>query len=256
MKWLIYFFVGLAIGLWIAVVVLFLLPEREQNIQVTVSADGSKSSMRTLWVPGGDDVYRCSNNDHGGGLVEDHGRGTVDDHGRGTVDDHGRGTVDDHGGGVVEDGAAHVPAPTGGLLSDSRGYQDFWCDLNDYGGPVVKHRDGRVVAVAMPVGPEYKCIKDLNGDAVVVTEGDDNELIPVEIDHGGGVVDDHGRGTVEDSGVQTSPAAGEDGCTGITDSCSTGSDVLTGTNFVYCMVVFPDSDPIIVNIDGVEVPSN
>ena len=251
MKTLIYVFVGLAIGLWIAVVILFLLPERKQNIHVTVSADGMQSSLRTLWIPSGDDVYRCSNNDHGGGLVEDHGRGSVDDHGRGSVDDHGRGSVDDHGGGVVEDGAAHVPAPTKDLLGDSRSYQEFWCDLNDSGGPVVRHRDGRVVAVAMPAktdDKEYKCGKDLNGDAVIMYEGDDGTMYVAEVDHGG-VMNDHGRGSVDDSGVRKTPAAGVNGCTQ-SENCNDVSPYLTGADFVYCMVAFPDTDPVIVNIDG------
>lgn len=248
MKWFIYLFVGLAIGLWVAVAVLFLIPEREKTIHVTVSGDGMLSPDRTLWIPGGDDVYRCSNNDHGGGLVEDHGRGTVDDHGRGSVDDHGRGSVDDHGGGVVEDGAAHVPAPTKDLLGDSRAYQEFWCDLNDYGGPVVKHRDGRTVAVALPIGKDYKCAKDLNGDAMAVSEKD-GELFLVEVDHGGGVVDDHGRGSVDDSGVRRTPAADVDGCSG-SENCSDVDPAMTGREFVYCMVVYPDSDPVLVNIDG------
>lgn len=257
MKWLIYVFVGLAIGLWIAVAVIFLIPGQSKTIHVTASLDGAQLAMKTLWVPGGDGIYRCSNNDHGGGLVEDHGRGTVDDHGRGSVDDHGRGSVDDHGrgsvddhgGGVVEDGAAHVPAPTKELLGDPRGYQDFWCDLNDHKGPVVKHRDGRVVAVAMPVGKDYKCVKDLNGDAVVV----DNQNNRIEVDHGGGVIDDHGAGSVDDSGVQRTPAAGVNGCTDV-DHCEDANPNMIGKDFVYCMVVFPDTDPIIVNLDGVEVP--
>ncbi len=256
MKTLIYVFVGLAIGLWVAVVVLFLLPEREHNIHVTVSAEGVQSSLRTLWIPSGDDVYRCSNNDHGGGLVEDHGRGSVDDHGRGSVDDHGRGSVDDHGGGVVEDGAAHVPAPTKDLLGETRGYQEFWCDLNDYGGPVVRHRDGRVVAVAMPAETDdgkYQCAKDLNGDAVILYKGDDDNMYMAQVDHGGGIVDDHGRGSVDDSGVRTTPAPDVNGCTE-SENCEGARPELIGAGFVYCMVVFPDTEPVIVNIDGDVLP--
>lgn len=258
--------VALAIGLWLAVVILFLLPEREHKVHVTVSADGSLSSLRTLWIPSGDDVYRCSNNDHGGGLVEDHGRGSVDDHGRGSVDDHGRGSVDDqgrgpvddHGGGVVEDGAAHVPAPTRTLLGDSRGYQEFWCDLNDYGGPVVKHRDGRVVAVAMPAKSsdrQYQCGKDLNGDAVILYKGQDNKMYMAQVDHGGGIVDDQGRGPVDDSGMRSPPPPNANGCTG-SENCEGVRPDLIGADFVYCMVAFPDSNPVIVNIDGEVLPGN
>lgn len=241
MKWTT-FLAGLAIGLWIAVVVLFLWP-REQTPPYVVQygAPGAPAvHAKTLWIPSGDGVYRCTNNDHGGGVVEDHGRGVVEDHGRGTVEDHGGGVVEDHGGGVVEDGAAHVPAPTG-----NRGYQEYWCDLNPAGGPLVRDRSGRIVVVAMPTEPGYQCRRDANGHASVWTAVEINgetRLRKVDVDHGGGVVEDHGRGTVEDSGggVEAPPVT----LAGLTP------DVPAGADRHYCMVANADSAPVIVDADG------
>jgi len=234
------FLIGLAIGLWIAVVALLLMPSEDDQPYIVVSGStpATQSAGKSLWIPSGDGVYRCTNNDHGGGIVEDHGGGVVEDHGGGTVEDHGGGVVEDHGGGNVEDGSAHVPAPP-----DGRGYQQFWCDLNQIGGPVVKHRDGRVVTVAMPIEGGFTCERDPSGNAIVVNS--EGEL--VEIDHGGGTVEDHGGGTVEDSGL------------GSTTADDTANDLLTeeedpsqltGTDRVYCMVLERTSDPLIVDVDG------
>ena len=249
------FFIGLAIGLWIAVVAFLLRPVEDQQPYIVVSGatGGAQSASNSLWIPSNDGVYRCTNNDHGGGVVEDHGRGVVEDHGGGTVEDHGGGTVEDHGGGTVEDhgggnvehGAAHVPAPVA-----ERGYQQYWCDLNQYGGPIVRHRDGRIVVVAMPVadalpgtGP-FTCERDPSGNAVVVNSSNEH----VDVDHGGGTVEDHGGGTVEDSGSgKTTPTSFA------ADSLLDGQEEasqLTGTQRVYCMVLERDSAPQIVDVDG------
>ncbi|MCP4048173.1 MAG: hypothetical protein GY732_19530 [Gammaproteobacteria bacterium] len=228
------FLAGLAIGLWIAVVVLFLIPRDDEPSYIVVAgAPGqTTASLKTLWLPSGDGVYRCTNNDHGGGIVEDHGRGVVEDHGGGNVEDHGGGNVEDHGGGNVEDGAAHVPAPV-----TDRGYQQYWCDLNHLGGPVVKDRDGRVVAVAMPREGVYTCEKDPSGNAVVVTLN--NKV--VTIDHGGGNVEDSDSIDV-DSGVGVDTP-------GTFNPAGTGT--LAGAERLYCAVLTRDSDPTIVTVDGV-----
>jgi hypothetical protein len=240
MKWTT-FLAGLAIGLWIAVVVLFLIPRKDEPSYIVVpGASGSTiASSNTLWMPSGDGVYRCTNNDHGGGIVEDHGRGVVEDHGGGKVEDHGGGNVEDHGGGNVEDGSAHVPAPVTG-----RGYQQYWCDLNKLGGPVVKDRDGRVVAVAMPWEGVFTCWHDPSGNAVVLNSL--GEL--VTIDHGGGKVEDSGGMRVEDSneGVST-PASFS------ASSSAASTETLPGAERLYCMVLTRESAPMIVNVDGVAV---
>jgi hypothetical protein len=235
------FLAGLAIGLWVAVLVLFLIPKRDEPRYVVVPGASAPAyvTARTLWVPSGDGLYRCTNNDHGGGVVEDHGRGVVEDHGRGTVEDHGRGTVEDHGGGNVEDGAAHVPAPLQG-----RGYQQFWCDLNKHGGPVVRERDGRVVAVGMPVNGKYHCMRDSSGNALVV----DEDKVPIDIDHGGGTVEDHGRGTVEDFGDDHKTVDNFDPFSLL--QANENPDELTGSDRVYCLVEKPDSDPVVVDVNG------
>jgi hypothetical protein len=230
------FLAGLAIGLWIAVVALFLIPQQLDREYVVVSGSPDTAyggGVKTLWVPSGGGLYRCTNNDHGGGVVEDHGRGNVDDHGGGNVEDHGGGNVEDHGGGNVEDGAAHVPAP-----KENRGYQEFWCDLNRYGGPIVRARDGRIVSVAMPVQGEFICAKDVSGNAVVTDS--DNKLYA--IDHGGGNVEDHGGGNVEDHGPNTGGY-----------NWSDRSDQPGGSDRVYCQVLHRDSPPKIVDVDGNEV---
>jgi len=240
MKWTT-FLAGLAIGLWIAVVVLFLIPQKDEPRYVVVSGvSGSTiAGSKTLWLPSGDGVYRCTNNDHGGGVVEDHGRGVVEDHGGGTVEDHGGGTVEDHGGGNVEDAAAHVPAPV-----KDRGYQQYWCDLNKRGGPVVKERDGRTIAVGMPVNGKYHCMKDSSGNALVV----DVDKVRIDIDHGGGVVEDHGGGTVEDYG-EGHKTIDNFNAVGLLES---GEDPveITGSDRVYCMVEKRESEPVIVDVDG------
>lgn len=227
---------GLAIGLWIAVVALFLIPQQLDREYVVVSGDPGGTyagRAKTLWIPSGDGVYRCTNNDHGGGVVEDHGRGNVEDHGRGNVEDHGRGNVEDHGGGNVEDGAAHVPAPL-----EDRDYQEYWCDLNRYGGPMVRARDGRVITVAMPVQGDFICSRDINGNAVVT----DTQDRIWAVDHGGGKVEDHGGGNVEDSGRGPSTGTGY--------NYSDRADEPAGSDRLYCQVLQRDSEPTIVDVDG------
>jgi hypothetical protein len=203
MKWT-SFILGLAIGLWIAVVALFLKWANPQPVEVTVSGlptqagSGVSSRATGLWLPSGDGEYFCTNNDHGGAIVEDHGGGIVDDHGAPIVDDRGAPIVDDHGAPIVEDNgggeiganAAHVavPGPDATELGESRGFREFRCALNDHNGPVVLHTSGRVVAVAMPDDSAYEC-NAVNGDATVTKNG-----IPVEVDHGGAIVDDAGDG--------------------------------------------------------------
>jgi hypothetical protein len=214
------FFVGFAIALWLAVVVLFILPQQDQEpccppmpVQQTTMA----AEWGPLWIPNGDAHYYCTNNDHGGGVVEDHGGGVVDD----------------HGGGVVDDNSAHIPAPMPGVLGRSRGSEEFWCDINPAGGPLVRHRDGRVIVVAIPVeeGEEYRCGIENSEPLVVNSDG-----YRINLDHGGGVVDDHGGGVVDDSW------SGEP----IPDSAAAGE-------MHYCMLADPDYGPIIVNLNGEQV---
>ena len=128
---------------------------------------------------------------------------------------HGAAIVEDLGGGNVPGNAPHVPAPTRSLLGADRGYRDFYCDTNQYGGAVVKSETGRVVAVGMPSGT-YTCSSE-GGNATVK----DNQGNAIEVDHGGAIVDDAGD------------AVGQ------------------GGSFSYCMVAKKDSAAVVVNADGV-----
>lgn len=224
------FLLGFAIGLWLALVVLLLMPQQDQQpcCGMPVAAQAGVGSSHhshawTIWIPGGSAVYRCTNNDHGGAIVEDHGGAIVDDHGAPIVDDHGAPIVDDHGVPIVDDkgggnipaNAPNVPAPTSDLLGGDRGYRDFYCDTNQYGGAVVKSETGRVVAVGMPAG-DHSCVS-VNGNATA----QDTDGTTIELDHGGAIVDDAGNATGP------------------------------GGDLVYCMVAKDTSEAVVVNADGV-----
>ena len=245
MKW-VSFLIGLAIGLWIALVALFLRPIHEQQpISLTVNGmaqtQGAGLHAKVLWIPSGNDLYRCTNNDQGGALVEDQGGGVVEDHGAAIVDDHGAAIVDDHGAAIVEDNgggnavenAAHVPAPSSAQQSPERGYRELRCNLNKYGGPVVKHDYGRVVAVGMPLGGDYVCLSESGNATVRRADG-------VRIDIGA-------DGTINvDSG---------DINTDTSESVSLPGSEPGGSDLVYCMVAGSDSGPVIVDVDGIILSS-
>jgi hypothetical protein len=231
------FLLGLAIGLWIALVVLLLKPAEQKPIEVTVTSAQAGAGTQVYlrqgrpWIPGGSEVYRCTNNDHGAPIVEDHGGAIVDDPGAPIVDDPGAPIVDDPGAPIVDDpgapivddyasanvpeNAAHVPAPTSDLLGGDRGFREFYCATNRYGGAVVKSKTGRVVAVAIP-GDEYDCTS-VDGNATVT----DRDGFVIQLDHGGAIVDDTGD------------------VMGMADDISS-----------FCMVARKDSDAVVVNGDG------
>jgi hypothetical protein len=211
------FLIGFAIALWLAMVVLFLLPQQYQEpccptvqMQTSIALD----EPDRLWLPSGDERYYCTNNDHGGGVVEDHGGGVVDD----------------HGGGVVDDSSTRVPSPMPEAFGRSREHHEFWCDLNSEGGPVVRGSAGQVIVVAMPVeaAEVLRCGME-NGQPLVVN----SDGYRISVDHGGGVVDDHGRGVVDDSW------SGEK----LPETAQAGETY-------HCMLIEPDQAAIIVDSAG------
>ena len=169
------FLLGLAIGLWIAIVVLFLT---DQNDHSHCCVGGGPIHVPPYpgyddaWVPGGDDEYYCTNNDEGGAIVMDEG-GAI---------------VMDEGGAIVMDEGGHVPAPdsSGDQLGRDRQFEEFRCTSNDEGGAIVMDRADRRVVVAMPNDyPSARCGRR-NGHATVVNELD----VPIRIDSAGDAVPD------------------------------------------------------------------
>ena len=164
------FLLGFAIALWIAVVLLFILPQQDSappDDRPVYAQPPSQANRpaRAYWIPSGDDVVYCTNNDAGGGYVEDAGGGYVDD--------VGGGYVDDVGGGYVDDNTPRTPAPSkdhGGVFRES---QEYHCETNDVGGGYVEDMASRSVAQPMPAAARFVCWKDAVGNAAVLrTEGD------------------------------------------------------------------------------------
>ncbi len=171
------FLLGFAIALWVALVVLLLLPENEAPSQpvACVSCGGAhgarlptRPQKRPLWIEAGSETYYCSNTDAGGGYVEDSGGGYVDDAGGGYVDDGGGGYVDDAGGGYVDDNAPRAPVPSRNHGKVDRGEKEYHCETNDSGGGYVEDSGGRSVTQPMLRLGSFLCWKDPAGNAVVV----------------------------------------------------------------------------------------
>lgn len=229
------FLLGLAIGLWISVVVLF-LSDRPNDCECA----GGGSTIITspgadaAWIPGGDGAYYCTNNDEGRAVVVDEGRAVVVDEGRAVVVDGDGNVTVDEGSAVVVDKGGFIPAPTpdSSQLGRAREFEEFRCSTNDEGGAIVVDRGGRVAVVSMPAELESGRCGRLNGKAVIVDE-DGNPVL----------IDDEGRAVVVDEGgavVVDEPA--EEGA----DDSLPDDAQESVTPLAYCMVAKPDSAPIVI----------
>ena len=166
------FLLGFAIALWIAIVVLFILPKDDEPSTVvhcsSSTCGGSTSPVfpaGPLWIPSGGDGYFCTNRQDGGGYVEDAGGGPVQDAG-GYVEDAG-GYVEDAGG-YVEDTAPRVPAPSIDHQNVERDSWTYHCETNNDGGGYVEDKTGRDVTLPMRTDGEFFCWKDPLDNAVVL----------------------------------------------------------------------------------------
>lgn len=206
------FLLGFAIALWLALVLLFVLPENDEPAASCPSCccggwpgPGPIPDL-PLHIPSGNEPYTCANNDNGGGVVKDNGGGIVKD----------------NGGGVVKDGVPQIPAPTDDTLGNDRGVEEFQCDLNDNGGGVVKDSGtDRDVVVPMKKDDELHCANIL-GYATVLKE-DGSDFILISYDEDGNEIE-HGDTTLTTDKVQF-PA----------------SD--TGDGWAFCSVAPMDTSP-------------
>ncbi|MEO1203509.1 MAG: hypothetical protein AAFX10_12430, partial [Pseudomonadota bacterium] len=145
------FLLGFAIALWLAIVVLFALPDDGPETPVEerpanpgqVVARPIRKPIKPMWIREGDEPMFCTNTDAGGGYVEDGGGGYVDD--------GGGGYVDDGGGGYVDDGAPRSPAPSKKHAGVFRATNTYHCETNDGGGGYVEDHTGRSVTQPMPM---------------------------------------------------------------------------------------------------------
>jgi hypothetical protein len=231
------FLLGLAIGLWIAVVALFLSPFDDDDCNTCGGPGGTTIITYPqgdgAWVPGGDGSYFCTNNDEGGAIVIDEGGAVVADEGGAIVIDEGGAIVIDEGGAVVIDAGGFVPAPGPSMtqLNRDRDFEEFACDTNDEGGAVVADRSGRIAARSMPNSyPSERCAR-VNGNAVVI----DGTGQAIDIDEGGAVVVDEGGPVVADE-----TADSEDD-----EELMPGAPT-SDTELAYCMVATPTSAPIVI----------
>lgn len=229
------FLLGLAIGLWISVVVLFLIDIDDHN---HCCGSGGTTIItypvgNDAWVPGGDGGYYCTNDDEGRAIVVDEGGAIVADEGGAIVVDEGGAIVVDEGGAIVADAGGFPPAPgpDGGQLGRDREYEEFECETNDEGGAIVADRAGRVAVTSMPNSfASEQCIR-VNGNAVVVNE----EGEPIVIDEGGEIVPDEGGASDADE-----TADGDD------DQDLPDDAPKSDTDLAYCMVAEADSTPIVI----------
>lgn len=173
------FLLGFAIALWIAIVVLFILPDEDEQSSIVVhcsSGDCGRPSgplypPGPLWIPQGGDSFFCTNRQDGGGYVEDAGGGPAQDAG-GYVEDGG-GYVEDAGG-YVEDTAPRSPAPSNDHLELDRGPWEYHCETNNDGGGYVEDKTGRDVTMPMRTDGRFFCWKDGLNNAVVLRAEDDS----------------------------------------------------------------------------------
>lgn len=226
------FLLGLAIGLWIAIVALFLLGRHECDCGPGGTTIVTYPNSSFAWVPGGDEAYFCANNDEGGAIVVDEGGAVVVDEGGAVVVDEGGAVVVDEGSAVVVDSGPFAPVPGNTQLGRDREFEEFRCSTNDEGGAIVVDRLGRVVVATMPNSDAFdsdRCVRS-NGDAAI--RNDLGE--PVEVDEGGAVVVDEGGAVVVDAEAE----AGED--VELPDGIPTST-----TNLAYCTVAEDSSNPIV-----------
>lgn len=251
--WL-WLFIGFAIGLWIAVVVLLLRPDEAPAPAQPGCFHGCSAccdrprvaALPTLWVPDGGERFYCTNRDNGWGVVMDGGYGVVMDSGSaladagwGVVMDGGYGVVMDAGWGVVmdssgqpgsqadiPDGVPRSPVPVDAELGAPRQTQEFACAVTRHGGGYVEYRTGRAVTVPIPSDPQFKCISE-GGSARVL----DSQRHRVAFDASGNAV-------VDIQGGPVPPTANEKTSLDHADA------------FLYCLVAKADSEPAIVKGDG------
>ncbi len=226
------FLLGLAIGLWLSVVVLFLVDFDDDDCDCgpgggTIIAypegDGA-------WVPGGNGEYFCTNNDEGRAIVIDHGRAIVADEGRAIViDESGRVQVDE-GRAVVADAGGFVPAPGPGSnqLNRDRTFEEFECDKNADGGATVASREGSITVVSMPDNSLVEHCGRLNGNAIVVNGA-------------GNLVNIDSNGDAIDTGVLAGPFLAA-----VTEENLSGTAPTSTSNLDYCMVATPTSLPVLI----------
>ena len=231
------FLLGLAIGLWIAVVALFLM-DSDDNCDCGPSGTTivTHPVSDEAWVPGGDGAYFCTNDDQGGAIVVDQGSAIVMDQGSSIIVDQGGAIVMDQGGAIVLDAGGHIPAPDSSdkQLNRDRDFEEFACQTNDQGGAIIVDRAGRIVVVSMPDGLDSDRCGRLNGNATVIS----NDSFRIEVDQGGAIVVDS-FGTIN---MDKSAATGED--QELPDDSPTSS-----TDLDYCIVATETSDPVVVRAD-------
>lgn len=216
------FLLGFAIGLWLALVLLIILPDDDAPAATCPSCccQGPVWPPHIpdwpLYIPDGNEPYTCANNDNGGGVVQDNGGGVVQD----------------NGGGTVQDSVPKVPAPTDDTLGvgDQRGRFEFQCDTHDNGGGVVQDSgSARLVVVPMRKDDDLYCAEILGHAWVLKEDGADFILLRYD-----------SNGDPEELG---SPAD-------VSDKVQYPS-AETGDSWAFCTVApDDDSNPAIVDADN------
>ncbi|MGI9237834.1 MAG: hypothetical protein ACR2QZ_10585 [Woeseiaceae bacterium] len=231
------FLLGLAIGLWISVVALFLM---DLGNDCDCGTPGTTIITHPVadeaWIPAGDGAYFCTNDDQGRAIVVDQGRAVVVDQGRSIVVDQGGAIVVDQGGAIVIDAGGHVPAPDSSSeqLGRDRDFEEYACETNDQGGAIVVDRAGRIVVVSMPESFDSDRCGRLNGSATVINDEDKR----IEVDQGGAIVVD-ASGTID---LDESADAGN-------DQELPDDSPLSTTELAYCIVATEASEPVVVRAD-------
>ena len=171
------FLLGFAIALWLALVLLFILPDDDVPVAACPSCCCGGPIDRPfpkppLHIPSGNEPYTCANNDNGGGVVKDNGGGIVKD----------------NGGGTVKDGVPIIPAPTNETLGVDRKIGQFECAVDDNGGGVVKDwsKNKRDAVVPMKKDDNLYCAEITGYAKVLKKEVDD--FIWVSYDRDGELV--------------------------------------------------------------------
>ena len=231
------FLLGLAIGLWISVVALFLMDwGKDCDCGPAGTTIVTHPVADNAWIPAGDGAYFCTNDDQGGAIVVDQGTAIVVDQGTAIVVDQGGAIVVDQGTAIVVDKGGHVPAPddSSKQLGRDRDFEEFACETNDQGGAIVVDRTGRIAVVSMPESYASDRCGRLNGRATVI----DDTGKRVEVDQGGAIVVD-ASGSVS---FDKSANAGE-------DQKLPDDSPVSETELAYCVVATESSDPVVIRAD-------
>ena len=231
------FLLGLAIGLWISVVALFLM-----DLDNDCDCGPSGTTIIThpvadeAWIPAGDGAYFCTNDDQGSAIVVDQGSAIVVDQGSAIVVDQGGAIVVDQGSAIVVDAGGHVPAPDSSLaqLGADRDFEEFACETNDQGGAIVVDRAGRIVIVSMPDSFDSEQCGRVNGNATVINLEDRR----IEVDQGGAIVVDMVGGTIDLDETASTP-----------DQDLPDDSPISNTDLAYCVVATETSVPVVVRAD-------